>query len=156
MRGASLDCEHQHDPTVPRAALGGEGLKEVWPGRIEGEPPAVVFRPEDRRHAVVNAPDELVCRGCDDAEGSDPLAGGRVLPVLPKARETERRSVLHRNSEGCFTFAPLTAIHSKKPSIGTMIAETANASPGASWALSRSRALRVEQQHTAPIASQSI
>src|SRR5829696_7303357 len=66
----------------------------------EGEPPAVVFRPEDRRHAVVNAPDELVCRGCDDAEGSDPLAGGRVLPVLPKARETERRSVLHRNSVG--------------------------------------------------------
>src|SRR6187455_1505893 len=57
--------------------------------------PAVVFRSEDRRHAVVNTPDELVCRGCDDAEGSDPLAGGRVPPVLPKARETERRPVLH-------------------------------------------------------------
>ena len=31
-----------------------------------------------------------------------------------------------------------------------VVAEIANASPGASWALSRSRALRVEQQHTAP------
>src|SRR6187455_2606759 len=59
--------------------------------------PAVVFRPEDRRHAVVNTPDELVCRGCDDAEGSDPLAGSRVLPVLPKASETERRPVPHRD-----------------------------------------------------------
>src|SRR5215204_6272641 len=31
-----------------------------------------------------------------------------------------------------------------------VVAETANASPGASRALSRSRALRAEQQHTAP------
>src|SRR5215204_7360332 len=31
-----------------------------------------------------------------------------------------------------------------------VVAEIANASPGASWALSRSRALHVEQQHTAP------
>jgi hypothetical protein len=30
------------------------------------------------------------------------------------------------------------------------VAETANASPGESWALSRSRAFRVEQRHTAP------
>src|SRR3954464_63066 len=50
--------------------LGGEGLWGLWPVRIEGEPPAVVFRPEYRRHAVVNAPDELVRRGRDDGEGS--------------------------------------------------------------------------------------
>src|SRR5829696_4041119 len=42
------------------------------------------LRPEDRRHAVVNTPHELVCCGCNDAEGSDPLAGGGVPPVLPK------------------------------------------------------------------------
>src|SRR5215203_1287180 len=79
-------CCHPSASTRPR------------PPRVPADqrrPPAVVFRPEDRRHAVVNAPDELVRRRGDDAEGSDPLAGGRVLPVLPKARETERRPVLH-------------------------------------------------------------
>src|SRR5215204_952591 len=80
--------------------LGGEGLKEVWPVRIEGEPPAVVFRPEDRRHAVVNTPNEFVCCRRYDAEGSDPLAGGRILPVLPKASEAERRAVLHGDGVG--------------------------------------------------------
>src|SRR4051812_48458310 len=69
--------------------LGGEGLKQVWPVKIEREPPAVVFWPKDRRHAVVNALDELVYRRGDDAEGSDPFPRGGVLPVLPKARETK-------------------------------------------------------------------
>src|SRR4051794_11602250 len=83
-----------------RHRIGGEGLEEVWPVRIEGEPPAVVFRPEDRRHAVVNSPDKLVCGRGDDAEGSDPFPCGGVLPVLPKAGEAEGRAVLHRNGVG--------------------------------------------------------
>jgi hypothetical protein len=75
-------------------------LRRVWPVRIEGEPPAVVFWPEDCRHAVVNTPDKFVRRRGDDAEGSDPLAGGRVLPVFPKARETERRPILQGDGVG--------------------------------------------------------
>src|SRR3954462_10244258 len=98
--------------------LRGGGVKQVWPVRIEGEPPAVVFRPEDRRHAVVNTPDELVRRRGDDGEGSDPLAGGRVLPVLPKGGKTERRAVLHRNSVGLLHLR--ASDRHPKPSIGTM------------------------------------
>src|SRR5215203_3783947 len=62
--------------------LGGEGLKEVWPVRIEGEPPAVVSRPEGSPACGREYAQRVRLPGFDDAEGSDPLAGGRVLPVL--------------------------------------------------------------------------
>src|SRR5262249_37489754 len=33
----------------------------------------------------------------DDRKGPDPLAGGRLLPVLPKASDAEWRAILHCN-----------------------------------------------------------
>jgi hypothetical protein len=38
--------------------------------------------------------------GTDDGERANPLAGSRLLPVLPDACETERRAILHGDGIG--------------------------------------------------------
>jgi hypothetical protein len=79
----------------------------------------------------VNFGDQLIGVDGDDREGSQPLAGSRILPTFPKPPSPNRKPVPssfphippspNRSpfriamAKGCFIL-PLAAFHSKKPS----------------------------------------
>ena len=71
----------------------------MWVG-FSAQPAIIVAGSEDGRHTVVDVADQLVAGDGDDGEGSQPLTGARVLPILPKASQTERRAVLHPDRVG--------------------------------------------------------
>jgi len=62
---------------------------------VIAEPTLVIARRDNQRHAIMYFGYHLVCVGGDDREGANPLAGVRILPILPQSTDAEWAGVLH-------------------------------------------------------------
>ena len=73
--------------------------------RLVAEPTKIIGTSEDQWHAIMDLGDHLISVGSDDREGSHPLAGSRLLPILPNSAQSERITVLHGDSVGLLCLA---------------------------------------------------